>query len=147
TSAPMTSSSSVATSTSIFGRRKTVTAKSTAMPNLPSLTRLPAKPAETRDFGALVSAFESETQAVLYRTTSRRQNTILYVLVAMMAATIAFITFFKLDVVVTGLGITEAVDGSVYVDPLDKGVVREILVKAGQLVKKGDVLATMDPTF
>jgi hemolysin D len=37
--------------------------------------------------------------------------------------------------------------GSFYVSPFDTGIVREVLVKAGDVVKKGQVLATLDPTF
>jgi HlyD family type I secretion membrane fusion protein len=37
--------------------------------------------------------------------------------------------------------------GAFYVSPFDTGIVRQILVKAGDVVKKDQVLATLDPTF
>lgn len=113
------------------------------MLNLPLPTRQLSRP----NVGALVSAFESETQAVIIRTSPRNDNTIFYALIAMLIVAMIFVGFFKLDIVVSGTGLTVAQDGSLYVTPLEKGIVRQILVKNGDLVKKGQVLATLDPTF
>src|ERR1700722_5101095 len=53
----------------------------------------------------------------------------------------------KLDRVVTGMGRVVTAAGSLYVSPFDAGIVREVRVKAGDVVKTGQVLATLDPTF
>jgi len=53
----------------------------------------------------------------------------------------------KLDRVVTSVGRIVPTGGEMYVTPFDTGIVREVHVKAGDVVRKGDVLATLDPTF
>jgi HlyD family type I secretion membrane fusion protein len=53
----------------------------------------------------------------------------------------------KLDRVVTSAGRIVASGGALYVSPFDTGIVREVLVKSGDVVKKGQPLASLDPTF
>src|SRR5208283_3421692 len=38
-------------------------------------------------------------------------------------------------------------EGSLYISPFDVGIVKELRVKVGDVVKKGQALATLDPTF
>jgi HlyD family type I secretion membrane fusion protein len=45
------------------------------------------------------------------------------------------------------MGRIVASGGELYVSPFDTGIVREVLVKTGDVVKKGQPLATLDPTF
>lgn len=52
-----------------------------------------------------------------------------------------------IDIVVTETGTVTAADGTNVVQPLETSIVRSINVKEGQVVHKGDVLATLDPTF
>ena len=113
------------------------------MPPLPSLVPRRREPAVY----ALVSAFESETQAVVLRTSPASEHTILYVLVGMIVLALGLISFTKLDRVVTGTGLVVPSEGTLYVQPMDKAIIREIRVKLGDTVKKGQVLATLDPTF
>ena len=49
--------------------------------------------------------------------------------------------------VVTANGKIITSAGDIVVQPLETSVVRAVNVKMGQTVKKGDVLATLDPTF
>ena len=113
------------------------------MSNLPSLAR------QRRDLSvdAVVSAFESDTQAVILRTSPRSEHLSLYVLLAMVFVGLVLMSVTKLDIVVAGDGRTVGTEGSFYVQPFDKGIVRAINVKVGDVVKKGEVLATLDPTF
>jgi hemolysin D len=53
----------------------------------------------------------------------------------------------KLDRVVTSVGRVVPATGALYVSPFDTGIVRQVLVKSGDVVKKGQALATLDPTF
>ncbi len=53
----------------------------------------------------------------------------------------------KLDRVVTSVGRIVPSAGELYVSPFDTGIVRQVDVKAGEVVKKGQPLATLDPTF
>jgi hemolysin D len=110
---------------------------------LPSPRRPPAEPA----IGAIVSAFESETAAVILRTAPRSERTILYVIAGMIAVTLALMSVTTLERVVTSHGRIVPVAGSFYLDPYDKAIVRDIRVQPGDVVRKGEVLATLDPTF
>lgn len=96
---------------------------------------------------ALVGAFQSETTAVFMRTAPRSQHITLYVLTAILVISIFLSAIVKLDRVVDGTGRIVPAGGSLYVSPFDTGIVRQIMVKAGDVVAKGQVLATLDPTF
>jgi len=98
--------------------------------------------------GELIGAFESETAAVFLRTAPANEHIVLYVLAAMLVLAVVLAAVVKLDRVVTSTaGLVTTSAGSLYVSPLDPGIVREVNVKVGQVVKKGQALATLDPTF
>ena len=97
--------------------------------------------------GNVVGAFESETAAVFLRTAPARQHIVLYVLVGILVLSIGLSAVVKLDRVVTSAGRIVPTAGELYVTPFDTGIVRQVNVKAGDVVKKGQVLATLDPTF
>jgi HlyD family type I secretion membrane fusion protein len=121
-------------------------------PNLPATIQPRAlvrkREAEQHDeLFETLSAFESETTAVLAKTAPKNERVILYILMIMVVAAVALSAVVKLDRVVTGVGEVVSVGGPLYVSPLNAGVVRDVRVKAGDIVKKGDVLATLDPTL
>jgi hemolysin D len=95
----------------------------------------------------VVGAFESETAAVFLRTAPANEHIILYVLTAMLVVAVALSTIVKLDRVVTSVGRIVPTGGELYVSPFDTGIVRRVDVKVGDVVKKGQILATLDPTF
>ena len=97
--------------------------------------------------GEVLGAFESETAAVFLRTAPRNERVILHTIVAILFISVALAAVVKLDRVVTTAGRIVPAGGSLYVSPFDAGIVREVRVKAGDIVKKGQPLATLDPTF
>jgi HlyD family type I secretion membrane fusion protein len=97
--------------------------------------------------GLLVSAFESETQALFERTTPVSEHTVMYSLIAMVVLAVALSAVVELDRVVTASGEVVTSAGELYVSPLDRAIIKEVLVHAGDVVKKGQTLATLDPTF
>jgi HlyD family type I secretion membrane fusion protein len=97
--------------------------------------------------GDVVGAFESETAAVFLRTAPANEHVVLYALLLMLVITVGLCAVVKLDRVVTSVGRVVPVGGALYVSPFDTGIVRQVLVKAGDVVKKGQILATLDPTF
>jgi HlyD family type I secretion membrane fusion protein len=97
--------------------------------------------------GQVVGAFESETASVFLKTAPKREHVLLYVLGIGLLLTFILSAIVKLDRVVVGTGVIVPVGGSLYVSPLDTGIVREVRVKSGDIVHKGQVLATLDPTF
>jgi hemolysin D len=97
--------------------------------------------------GDAVGAFESETVAVFQRTAPINEHIILYVLALMVLLAFGLAAVVHLDKVVTSVGRIVPAAGPLYVSPFDTGIVRQVHVKAGDIVKKGQVLATLDPTF
>jgi HlyD family type I secretion membrane fusion protein len=65
----------------------------------------------------------------------------------MLVLTIGLMAVVKLDRVVNSTGRIEPSAGSLYLSPYDTGIIRQIDVKVGEVVKKGQPLATLDPTF
>jgi HlyD family type I secretion membrane fusion protein len=98
--------------------------------------------------GEVVGAFESDTVAVFLRTAPANENLTLYVLSAMIILAVVLSAFVKLDRVVTSQeGWIFPSAGSLYISPFDIGIVKSVNVKVGDVVKKGQSLATLDPTF
>jgi hemolysin D len=95
----------------------------------------------------VVGAFESETAAVFVRTAPANEHVTLYVIGSMLALSFLLMALVKLDRVVSGTGRVVPMSGSLYVSPFDTSIVREVRVKAGEVVRKGQILASLDPTF
>src|SRR6185295_17217942 len=81
------------------------------------------------------------------RTSPKHERAVVHVLVAMLVLASVLSAVVKLDRVVTGPGEIVSVGGPLYVSPLNAGVVRAVRVKAGDIVKKDQVLAELDPTL
>ena len=114
---------------------------------LANSSKLPALRRRSNIVGEVVGAFESDTAGVFLRTAPANEHIILYVLAGMLVLAVGLMAIVKLDRVVTGTGRIVTAAGSLYVSPFDTGIVRQVNVKAGDVVKKGQVLATLDPTF
>lgn len=95
----------------------------------------------------LVGAFESETAAMFVRTAPVREHIMLYVLIGVLLISILFAAVVKLDRVVIGRGRIVPAGGELYVSPFDAGIIRQVNVKSGDVVKAGQALANLDPTF
>jgi hemolysin D len=96
---------------------------------------------------ALIGAFESETQAVIGRTAPYSDRAILHGLAAIVVVSIVLMCVLKLDRVVVTTGRVVPTSGSLYIQPMDRAMVKTIAVRTGDVVRKGQVLATLDPTF
>jgi len=96
---------------------------------------------------APISAFESETQAVILRTAPYSQHAILHVLAGIIVVSLVLMSVVKLDRVVNSTGRILPTAGSYFVQPLDKAIVTAIVAHPGDVVRKGQVLARLDPTF
>jgi hemolysin D len=113
------------------------------MLRLPSLIR----PAPRDLLAAPISAFESETQAVLVKTSPYSEHAILHLLTGIIVLSFVLMSVVKLDRVVTSGGRLVPTRGTLFVQPFDRAVVREIKVHTGDVVKAGQILAELDPTF
>jgi HlyD family type I secretion membrane fusion protein len=125
------------------------------MPPVPSLLRRAAnqitlfrRPTPEDDpLAGPISAFESETQAIFVRTTPYSEHAVVHVLAGIVLLSIVLMAVVKLDMVVTGTGMLNPQSGNLFVQPLDKAIIKDIKVRKGEFVKKGQVLAELDPTF
>src|SRR6185437_3597115 len=90
---------------------------------------------------------ESETQAVIIKTPPYREHAILHVLIAIFIVSFGLMGVVKLDRVVASQGKLVPTEGTLYVQPFDRSIVRKILVHPGDIVKAGQPLAELDPTF
>src|SRR5437879_4724226 len=97
--------------------------------------------------GEVVGAFESETAAVLLDTAPKRENITVWVLVGFLALIVLLSCVVNVDIVVEGTGKISPVSGVLYVSPYNTGIIKTVNVRAGDFVRKGQTLATLDPTF
>lgn len=112
-----------------------------------SFMNITGSPRWVDPIGAPIGAFESDTQAAIQSTTPYSEHALLHAIAATLLLAGLLSAVIKLDRVVTSTGRILPVNGSYFVQPLDRAIVTGILVHNGDLVKKGQVLATLDPTF
>ncbi len=97
--------------------------------------------------GEVVGAFESETASVFLNTAPARAGPTLQVLVAFIVLVVVLSCILKVDIVVSGTGKISPISGVIYVSPYNTGIIKTVEVRAGDYVRKGQALATLDPTF
>jgi hemolysin D len=97
--------------------------------------------------GGSVPAFESATAEVLAQPERLPERATLYALTALIVVIVVFCCVAKIDRIVQAPGRLLPIAGTITVQPLDKAIINKVLVAVGDVVKKGQVLATCDPTF
>ena len=110
-----------------------------------TLVSSPRKPSKALASPAL--AFESATAEVLAEHHPILERATLFTLALMVALFFVFISVKKLDRVVTATGRVVPTTGTLTVQPLEKAIISHIFVSPGDIVKKGQILASCDPTF
>ncbi|RFB76730.1 HlyD family type I secretion periplasmic adaptor subunit [Methylovirgula sp. 4M-Z18] len=93
-----------------------------------------------REFQSDASEVEQKAPPLLARAT-------LYCVLALIVAAVIWATWAQIDMIVTAQGKLVTTRPNLVVQPLETSVIREIHVKVGDRVNKGDLLATLDPTF
>jgi hemolysin D len=71
----------------------------------------------------------------------------IYSLLAMMVLLISWATFSELDQVVIAKGRLTSTAPNIVIQPIETGQIDQLNVTIGQVVKKGEVIATLEPTF
>ncbi|MDR3440801.1 HlyD family type I secretion periplasmic adaptor subunit [Telmatospirillum sp.] len=74
-------------------------------------------------------------------------RSVLYVIAVSFISSVILSAIVKVDTVIVGTGVLTTEVPPIMLQPMDRGIIRELKVKAGDVVTKGQVLATLDPTF
>lgn len=77
----------------------------------------------------------------------RFMRSILYVIVGAFLIMLLIAGLVKVEIVVVGSGRLITESPPIMLQPMEKSIVRELRVKPGDVVTKGQLLATLDPTF
>ncbi|EWY38099.1 hemolysin secretion protein D [Skermanella stibiiresistens SB22] len=108
---------------------------------------LPAPSRRPPDIAPEAVAFQSDSCAVEHAPVPPVARGMVWLLVLVIATAIGWACFAKLDRVVSTTGRLITPIPKLVIQPLEISSVRKINVEPGQTVRKGDVLAELDPTF
>ncbi len=95
----------------------------------------------------LLADFLPDAQAIEHQTPPRGARITLYALLALVLTALLWATFAQIDKLVIGRGRLVTPLPNIVVQPLEQAILKTIQVRVGQTVRKGAVLATLDPTF
>ena len=91
--------------------------------------------------------FLPDADEIERRPLPRTARATLYVLVMMVVVFVLWASFFQVDRVVVAHGRLVTTVPNIVVQPIETSVIQNINVRIGQVVKKGQALATLDSTF
>lgn len=104
-----------------------------------------AKPGVGRKLGDL--EFLPDPDAIEQRPLGGMTRALLLLLSGLLVAAVLWASLSEIDEIITAPGKLVSAFPNLTVQPLETAIIRQIHVKAGQTVKKGDPLASLDPTF
>jgi len=78
---------------------------------------------------------------------ARAASVAIYLIVGLMVVAVLWSWWAHIDVRVGARGRLINPSQNIVLRPLESGVLREVIVQPGQIVRKGQVIATLDPTF
>ncbi|MBV9786326.1 MAG: HlyD family type I secretion periplasmic adaptor subunit [Acidisphaera sp.] len=91
--------------------------------------------------------FESPSLALVAAPVAAGAGKVSWMVFAMVASLLTAAGLIPIDKVVTATGKVVSTEHTLVMQPLDVSIIRSINVHEGQLVHKGDLLATLDPTL
>ena len=95
----------------------------------------------------IVSEFQPDAIEIEERSPAAATRLTLYAVTALIVAAVVWASLSKVDVIVTAQGKLTTTQPNLVVQPLETAVIREIHVAVGDVVHRGQPLATLDPTF
>jgi hemolysin D len=112
----------------------------------PTVTAAPPAPAAANlNRPAPRALIDYDFQSVLAAPPKKRL--VLWLMIALFAGAALWLSIAKVDTVVAANGRIVTSAGDIVIQALETSVVRSLRVRMGQKVRKGEVLATLDPTF
>jgi HlyD family secretion protein len=109
-------------------------------PSTRARDKSPERPAIAREFQSPATAFEDDEPA-------KSTRWVLYALTAFVLATALWASLASVDEIVTARGELVTSVPALVVQPLERVGIKSVYVKVGDIVRKGQVLASLDPTF
>jgi hemolysin D len=91
--------------------------------------------------------FQSDARQIDEQRPPASERAVLYALVALIGCAVAWASVAKVDRIVVAQGKLVTTAATIVVQPLETSVVRSLHARIGDIVQKGDHLATLDPTF
>jgi HlyD family secretion protein len=95
----------------------------------------------------VILEFQWPSTAIVNAAVPRSARGIVWVIASMIVILIAAMGVIPIDKVVVAPGIVVAQSPTILVQPLDTAIVRSIDVREGEVVRAGQLLARLDPTF
>ena len=102
---------------------------------------------DPRGTEAALASFRSETAALIAIEASWSLRFTVLLLSGLVGAFLLFAWLLPFDRVVTARGRLAPETPTIVVQPLETSIIRNVEVRAGQVVRKGELLARLDPTF
>jgi len=94
-----------------------------------------------------INAFQKDTEAIQNAPDPLLARMTLYVLALFIVAGLTWTTVSVLDKIVVAKGKVASIEPNVMIQPLDMALIKTLNVRQGDVVHKGQILATLDPTF
>ncbi len=95
----------------------------------------------------VILEFHQPSTAITNALVPRSARGTIWIVCSMVIALILISGVLPVDQVVTARGLVISKSSTILVQPLETAIVRSIDVREGQLVRSGDLLARLDPTF
>lgn len=124
--------------------------ETTRVPANDVVPQRPAQPLDKRSKArgkAVVGAFQKDTEAIQNAPDPFLARITLHLLALFVIGAITWASLAYLDKIVASEGKIISVESNIMVQPLEMAVIKKVMVHPGDVVRKGDVLATLDPTF
>jgi hemolysin D len=95
----------------------------------------------------IISEFQPDAVEIEERNPPRLTRITLYLVALLIAAAVLWASLSTVDNIVTAQGKLITTTPNLVVQPLETSVIREIHIAVGDVVQRGQALATLDPTF
>jgi HlyD family secretion protein len=93
------------------------------------------------------ASFQNDIDAIVDEAAPRWMRTVTHLLALLLVTMLVISSFTHIETIVRASGHLIADRPTILLQPMERSIVRELKVKVGDTVKKGQVLATLDPTF
>lgn len=95
----------------------------------------------------IINDFQSDTSEIVGSPDPWVARSTLFVITGLLVTAIVWSALAQIDRIISARGTLVSVEPGILVQPFDTSIIRAISVREGDIVRAGQVLATLDPTF